>query len=64
MNGRRENSIAVIPYIVYDALMERFERTQAILRAVATVAAIIAVGLVFLVVKGSVNGNRNDTQHY
>lgn len=64
MNERRENSIAVIPYIVYDALMERFERTQAILRAVATVAAIIAVGLVFLVVKGSGNGNRNDTQHY
>lgn len=62
MREQREKSVAVIPYIVYDALMERFERTQAILRAVATVAAIVAVGLVFLVVKGSGNGNCNHTQ--
>lgn len=58
---RDEHDIAVIPYIVYDALMERFERTQKNMRAVATVAAILAVGLVFSVAKGTANGNRNDS---
>lgn len=56
-----EHDIAVIPYIVYDALMERFERTQKNLRSVATVAAILAVGLVFSVAKGTTNGNRDNT---
>lgn len=56
-----EKSVAVIPYIVYDALMERFERMQKNLRAVATVAAILAVGLVMLVIKGTGDGNSNHT---
>lgn len=59
---KEEQSIAVIPYIVYDALMERFERTQKNLRSVATVAAILAVGLVFSVVREGGNGNRNNPQ--
>ena len=59
---KEEHDVAVIPYIVYDALMERFERTQKNLRSVATVASILAVGLVFSVIKGAGNGNRNNTQ--
>ena len=55
------HSVAVIPYIVYDALMERFERTQKNLRFVATVAAILAVGLVFSVIKGANNGSSHDS---
>lgn len=52
-----EHDIAVIPYVVYDALMERFERTQKNLRSVAIVASILATGLVFSVIKGTAHGN-------
>ena len=41
-----EHEIAVIPYLVYDALMERFERTQKNLRLTAIVSIVLAIGLV------------------
>lgn len=42
-----EKSIAVIPYLVYDALLERFEKTQKNLRASLIASSVLAVCLVF-----------------
>lgn len=45
-----EHEIAVIPYVCYDALMERFEHTQKSLR-ISTIASIaLAVGLILSLV--------------
>ena len=41
-----EHEIAVIPYLAYDALMERFERSQKNLRLTAIVSIVLAIGLV------------------
>ena len=41
-----EREIAVIPYVCYDALMERFERTQKNLRLSNIVSIVLAIGLV------------------
>lgn len=59
--NRNESGIAVVPYILYDALMERFEHMQRNLRSIAIIAAILAVGLVVSVIKGTGNGNRNNS---
>ena len=58
-----ENDIAVIPYVVYDALMERFERTQKILRAALIASSVFATSFVFsLIVEiGLKNGNRKNS---
>lgn len=56
-----EHDIAVIPYVVYDALMERFERMQKDLRSIAVVTAILSTGLVFSIIKGAANAGRKDT---
>lgn len=57
-----EKDIAVIPYVVYDALMERFERSQKNLRyaAVGTILMAVSIIISLLVgVIGSTDGNRN-----
>lgn len=58
-----EHDIAVIPYVVYDALMERFERTQKNLRFSLVASSVLAVSLVFsvLVGIGATNGNCKNT---
>ena len=54
--------VAVIPYIVYDALMERFERTQKNLRASLIASSVLAVSFVSLLVGiGAAHGNRKNT---
>lgn len=40
-----ERDIAVIPYLAYDALMERYERSQKNLRLSIIVSAFLAIGL-------------------
>jgi len=60
MNKQKdENDIAVIPYVVYDALMERYERTQKNLRFSLVASSVLAVSLVFSVIVGigATNGN-------
>lgn len=61
--NKAENSVAVIPYVVYDALMERFERSQKNLRYAAIGTIMMAVSIIislFVGVIGGTNGNRND----
>lgn len=41
-----DKDIAVIPYVVYDALMERFERAQKNLRISMLLEVITLVGLI------------------
>ena len=57
--SREENSIAVIPYVVYDALMERFERTQKNLRIACIGSILLAVCLILslFVNTGATNGD-------
>ena len=45
-----ERDIAVIPYVCYDALMERFERTQKNLRLSNVVSIALAIGLILSLV--------------
>lgn len=40
-----ERDIAVIPYLAYDALMERFERSQKNLRLSIIISIVLAIGL-------------------
>lgn len=58
-----ENEIAVIPYVVYDALMERFERTQKNLRFACIGSVLLAVSLIISLLFGigSKNGNCTNT---
>ena len=42
---KEERDIAVIPYLAYDALMERYERSQKNLRLSIIVSAFLAIGL-------------------
>ena len=56
-----ENDIAVIPYIVYEDVADRFERTQKNLRFVAVLAIILAIALVIALV--SVNRFWSEAMH-
>jgi hypothetical protein len=58
-----ENEIAVIPYVVYDALMERFERTQKNLRFACIGSVLLAVSLIISLLFGigGKNGNCKNT---
>lgn len=58
-----DKDIAVIPYIVYDALMERFERTQKNLRSSLIASSALAVSLIFslFLFIGATNGNSKNT---
>ena len=59
-----EKDIAVIPYVVYDALMERFERSQKNLRYAAVGTILMAVSIIislFVGVIGGANGSRDDS---
>ena len=58
-----ENEIAVIPYVVYDALMERFERTQKNLRFACIGSVLLAVSLIISLLFGigGTNGSRKDS---
>lgn len=57
--NEEKNSIAVIPYLLYDALMERFEKTQKNLRVSLVASSVLAVCFVFsfFVGLGRANGN-------
>ena len=61
--NKDENEIAVIPYVVYDALMERFERTQKNLRFACIGSVLLAVSLILslFVGIGAANGNRKNS---
>lgn len=64
MNKQKdENDIAVIPYVVYDALMERYERAHKNLRFSLVASSVLAVSLVFSVIVGigGTNGNCKNT---
>lgn len=59
-----EREIAVVPYLVYDALMERFERAQKNLRYAAVGTILMAVSIIislFVGVIGNTNGNSDHT---
>jgi len=56
-----EKDIAVIPYVVYDALMERFERSQKNLRYAAIGSILMAISIIISLFVGVVDGNRNHT---
>ena len=60
-----EKDIAVVPYVCYDALMERFERSQKNLRYSSLVSLVLAValGLSLLVGVGASNGYRKNSLH-
>ena len=61
--NKDEKDIAVIPYVVYDALMERFERTQKNLRFSLVASSVLAISFVFSVFVGIglTNGNRKNS---
>lgn len=56
-----DKDIAVIPYVVYDALMERFERSQKNLRYAAIGSILMAISIIISLFVGVVDGNRNHT---
>jgi hypothetical protein len=56
-----DDSIAVVPYVVYDALMERFERSQKNLRYAAVGSILMAVSIIISLLIGVIDGNRADT---
>lgn len=60
-----DKDIAVVPYVCYDALMERFERSQKNLRYSNIVSLVlsIALGLLLLVGVGATNGYRKNSLH-
>lgn len=60
MNNKENPEIAVIPYVVHDALMERFEHTQKNLRFACVGSVLLAVSLILslFVGIGVNNGNR------
>ena len=49
---KADNEIAVIPYVCYDALMERFEHTQKSLRISNIVSVALAVWIVIMLIIG------------
>ena len=63
MNNKENPDIAVIPYVVHDALMERFEHTQKNLRFACVGSVLLAVSLIIslLFVIGGKNGNCKNT---
>lgn len=59
-----ERDIAVVPYLVYDALMERFERAQKNLRYAAIGTILMAISIIislFIGVIGNTDGTRKNT---
>lgn len=59
-----EREIAVVPYLVYDALMERFERAQKNLRYAAIGTILMAISIIislFVGVIGNTDGTRKNT---
>lgn len=59
-----ERDIPVVPYICYDALMERFERSQKNLRYAAIGTILMAISIIISLcigVIGNTDGNRNDS---
>ena len=59
-----ERDIPVVPYLCYDALMERFERSQKNLRYAAIGIILMAISIIislFVGVIGNTDGNRNDS---
>lgn len=59
-----EREIAVVPYLVYDALMERFERAQKNLRYAAIGTILMAISIIislFIGVIGNTDGTRKNT---
>lgn len=59
-----EHDIPVVPYLCYDALMERFERSQKNLRYAAIGTILMAISIIislFVGVIGNTDGNRNDS---
>jgi len=56
-----EKDVAVVPYVVYDALMERFERAQKNLRYAAVGSILMAVSIIISLLVGVIDGNRADT---
>lgn len=59
-----ENDIAVIPYIAYDALMERFERSQKNLRYAAVGTILMAISIIISLIVGVIgntDGYSKDT---
>lgn len=62
--NKDENSVAVIPYVVYDALMERFERSQKNLRYAAIGTILMAVSIIISLIVGVIgvtDGNCNNS---
>lgn len=55
-----DDSVAVIPYVVYDALMERFERAQKNLRYAAVGSILMAVSIIIALLVGVVDGTRSN----
>ena len=56
-----ENNIAVIPYVVYDALMERFERTQKNFRFACVGLLAVCAFLSLFVGIGAAHVNRKNS---
>lgn len=59
-----ERDIPVVPYLCYDALMERFERSQKNLRYAAIGTILMAISIIISLcigVIGNTDGNRNDS---
>ena len=60
---RDERDIPVVPYLCYDALMERFERSQKNLRYAAIGTILMAISIIislFVEVISSTDGNLNN----
>lgn len=58
-----EHDIAVVPYILYDALMERFERTQKNLRLSVIVSIVMVICFFASTFVGAIHGNSKDSLH-
>lgn len=58
-----EKDIAVIPYVVYDALMERFERAQKNLRYAAVGTILMAVSIIISLLVGVIGNTNGDGNH-
>lgn len=55
-----EHDIPVVPYLCYDALMERFERSQKNLRYAAVGSILMAISIIISLFVGVIDG-RKDT---
>ena len=58
-----EKDVAVIPYVVYDALMERFERAQKNLRYAAVGTILMAVSIIISLLVGVIGNTNGDGNH-